>query len=232
MKRSGRRPLPARPPSDTESVQRSGRTPTGPKSADVTLGTRETVPLAAFARRRRGRLTEAAWVAAILFVPVFVGGMFLALIAISPYGTTDTATWIAWVYVIGVLAALLAVAVYEAWSTATGRPRWRDARSGIRVVRMRDGRSPGLIAALGRSILPIIAGLVGLLLGTRIPYAAPLDLALGPALWALVYATAFWDDHGRGWHDKLAGTVVIDDTSRRMDWWSKQTPEDPRDNAD
>ena len=232
MRPTGRRPVPARPPRGTESIQRSGSTPAGPESAEVTLGTGETVTLATFDERRRGRLTEAAYVLANLIVPVFAGGMFVALLAISPAGTTSTAETAAWFYVVSVLAALLAVSVYEAWSTAAGRPRWRDARAGTRVVRMRDGRSPGFIASLGRSILPIIAALIGIVLGTWIPWAAPLELMAAPALWALVYATAFWDDHGRGWHDKLAGTVVIKDTARQQDWWTKQAPAGPRDAAD
>ena len=33
----------------------------------------------------------------------------------------------------------------------------------------------------------------------------------GLALWLLVHVSSFWDDNGRGWHDKAAGTVVIID---------------------
>ncbi|MCY3586670.1 MAG: RDD family protein [Acidimicrobiaceae bacterium] len=198
----------------------------------MSLGTGETVPLATFADRRRGRLTEAIYVAVILIPPAFAVGSLLALLQFHPAADKGALDKALWLYVIGVLAALLAVAAYEAWSTATGRPRWRDVRAGTRVVRLRDGRSPGLVASLGRSILPIIAGFVGIVVGLLIPWDTPLDLMVGPAVWALLYATAFWDDHGRGWHDKLAGTVVIKDSTRRMDWWAKQAPEDPGASAD
>ena len=172
-------------------------------------GSGETVALATFGDRRRGRLTEATYTFLILIVPAFAVGSLIALLHFHPVADNGTLNKALWLYVIGVLVALLAFAAYEAWSTATGRPRWRDIRAGTRVVRMRDGRSPGFVASLGRSILPIIAGLVGIALRFWIPSAAPLELVLGPGLWALVYAAAFWDDHGRGWHDKLAGTVVI-----------------------
>lgn len=198
----------------------------------MSLGTGETVPLATFADRRRGRLTEATYVFVILIVPASAVGSLLALLQFHPAADKGTLDKALWLYVSGVLAALLAFAVYEAWSTATGRPRWRDVRAGTRVVRMRDGRSPGFIAALGRSTLPVAAGLVGVVIGFWIPSAASLELVFVTGLWALVYATAFWDDHGRGWHDKLAGTVVIADGSRRMNWWARQAPEDPRDNTD
>ena len=232
MRQSGRRPVPARPPGDPDSIQRVGRRPTGPKSAEVSLGTGETVALATFADRRRGRCTEAIYVSVVLIPPAFVFGSLLALLQFHPAADKSALDKALWLYVIGVLSALLAVAAYEAWSTATGRPRWRDVRAGTRVIRIRDGRSPGLVASLGRSILPIIAGLVGIAVGLLIPWDTPLDLAFGPGVWALLYATAIWDDHGRGWHDKLAGTVVIADTSRQVDWWAKQSPEDPRDSAD
>ena len=198
----------------------------------MSLGTGETVPLATFADRRRGRLTEATYVFAILILPASAVGSLIALLQFHPAADKRALDKALWLYVSGVLAALLAVAAYEAWSTSTGRPRWRDVRAGTRVVRMRDGRPPGFIASLGRSILPIVAGLVGIVLGAWIPTAFPLALMAGPAVWSLVYATAFWDDNGRGWHDKLAGTVVIEDTSPRMDWWTKQAPEDPRDSTD
>ena len=224
--------MPACPPSDTDPILHSGRTARAPKCPEVTLGNGEIVTLATFDNRCRGRLTEAAYISAILIPPAFVVGSLIGLLAYHPAADYDALNKALWLYVIGVLAALLAAALYEAWSTMTSRPRWRDVRAGTRVVRMRDGRSPGFIASLGRSILPIIAGLVGIVLGAWIPSAFPTALMAGPVVWALVYATAFWDDHGRGWHDKLAGTVVVADTSRRMGWWTKQAPEDPPDSAD
>lgn len=232
MRQSGRRPVPARPPRDTDSIERSDHTPRAPKHPEVTLGSGETVAMATFDDRRRGRLTEATYVFVILILPAFAVGSLIALLQFHPAADKGALNKALWLYLICLLAALLAVSVYEARSTSTGQPRWRDARAGTRVVRLRDGQPPGFVASLGRAILPVIAGMVGFVVGSWIPWVAPLDLVLGPGLWALVYATAFWDDHGRGWHDKLAGTVVIADTSRRMDWWSKQAPEDPCDSAD
>lgn len=187
--------------------------------------------MAAFEARRNGRLTEAAYIFVIFVIPAFAGGILLALVLITPAANTGAAETAVWIYFIGALAALLAFAAYEAWSTSTGRPRWRDARAGVRVVRLRDGQPPGFTASFGRSILPVAAGTAGFVFGGQIPWAVPLDLIAGPALWALVYATAFRDDHGRGWHDKLAGTVVIEDTSPRADWWTKRDVEGAGDAA-
>ena len=230
--------MPARPPGGaastlrSEAAEGSDRTPRGPKYPEVTLGGGETVALATFDVRRGGRLAEALYVMVILVGPALPVGFLLALMAYHPAagpGTFETALRL---YLTAVVAALLAVAVYEARSTSKDQPRWMDARAGVRVVRLRDGQPPGYIASFGRAILPVIAGIVGFILGIWIPSAAPLGLVTGLALWALVYATSFWDDHGRGWHDKLAGTVVIEDTARRQDWWTKQTPAGPRDAAD
>lgn len=200
-----------------------------PKYPEVTLGSGETVALASFDARRKGRLTEAACIFVILVIPAFVGGMLVTIMAYTPAAETGADEEALWLYFIVMLAALLAVAVYEARSTSMDQPRWRDARSGVRVVRLRDGRSPSFVASFGRAILPVIAGVIGFMLGAWIPTAVPLGLLAGPALWALVYATAFWDDHGRGWHDKFAGTVVIKSASPRMGWWTKQAPEGSND---
>lgn len=231
MRPSGRRPVAGRPPRSAastlcpEATEGSGHTPRGPKCTEVTLGSGETVALATFDDRRGGRLAEALYVMVILVAPALPIGFLVGLMAYAPAadpGTFDTALAL---YLTAVVAALLAVAVYEARSTSKDQPRWRDARAGTRVVRLRDGQPPGYIASFGRAILPVIAGIVGFMLGASIPSAASLGLVAGLALWALVYATSFWDDHGRGWHDKLAGTVVIKGASPRKGWWTKRAAE-------
>ncbi len=231
MRPSGRRPVPGRPPRSATSTLRpeategSDHTPRGPKCTEVTLGSGETVALATFDDRRGGRLAEALYVMVILVGPALPLGFLLGLMSYAPAadpGMVDTALWL---YLTAVVAALVAVAVYEARSTSKDRPRWRDARAGTRVVRLRDGQPPGYIASFGRAILPVIAGMAGFMLVASIPSAAPLALVAGLALWALVYATSFWDDHGRGWHDRLAGTVVIKGASPRRDWWTKRAAE-------
>ena len=215
MRPSGRRPVPGRPPRSAASTLRpeategSDHTPRGPKCTEVTLGSGETVALATFDDRRGGRLAEALYVMVILVGPALPVGFLLGLMSYAPAADPGT------------------VAVYEARSTSKDQPRWRDARAGIRVVRLRDGQPPGYIASFGRAILPVVAGIVGFMLGASIPSAAPLGLVAGPALWALVYATSFWDDHGRGWHDKLAGTVVTKSASPGKDWWTKRAVERP-----
>ncbi len=40
-------------------------------------------------------------------------------------------------------------------------------------------------------------------------YGGYVGVAAGVAAWVLVYASSLFDSHGRGWHDKAAGTIVI-----------------------
>jgi uncharacterized RDD family membrane protein YckC len=63
----------------------------------------------------------------------------------------------------------------------------------LRVVRRRDGCLPGWGPALVRWLVPA-AGLLVCLIGELVVYASP-----------LLDGTGF----NRGWHDRLAGTVVI-----------------------
>ncbi|MFD8910160.1 RDD family protein [Streptomyces sp. NPDC059575] len=65
---------------------------------------------------------------------------------------------------------------------------------GIRVVRAETGQKPGLLKSFLRWIIPTAAGYVSCGIGQL-----------------LVYLSPFWDNSGRqqGWHDKVAGTLVV-----------------------
>jgi len=92
------------------------------------------------------------------------------------------------------LGMLLTIAVYEVvltahWGNTLGKRLLR-----LKVVRRRDGGPVGWGTALLRWVVQFIAWVPGLILGAVILYLSP-----------------FWDSTGRrqGWHDKLAGTVVV-----------------------
>lgn len=87
-----------------------------------------------------------------------------------------------WLQVVVTQAVLV---VYEAGLTASAgaTPGKRIAR--LKVVRMDTGRPPGLVAAVVRAVLGV-------------------PVSLMPAV------TALFDERThRGWHDRLAGTVVV-----------------------
>ncbi|MEW2130320.1 RDD family protein [Streptomyces sp. NPDC005435] len=65
---------------------------------------------------------------------------------------------------------------------------------GIRVVQADTGQKPGLLKSFLRWIIPTAAGYVSCGIGQL-----------------LVYLSPFWDNSGRqqGWHDKVAGTLVV-----------------------
>lgn len=67
---------------------------------------------------------------------------------------------------------------------------------GVRVVDARTGARPSIRQSARREVL-VAAG--------AIPFIGPLVAAVG---WVTVAATAHRHGHGRGWHDRFAGTAV------------------------
>jgi uncharacterized RDD family membrane protein YckC len=65
--------------------------------------------------------------------------------------------------------------------------------TGIRVVDARTGERVGVVRAAVR-LLPLATTLIPL---------------LGYFVAAIAYGWAFLDEQGRGWHDRLAGTMVV-----------------------
>ena len=97
---------------------------------------------------------------------------------------------------------------------------------GIRVVRVADGRPPGLGRASARWAVCAASGLVLSMAAGAATAAAPRSMALAAmfAAWAPMYLTSLFDgDRRRGWHDRAAGTVVAASKPRE--------PEDANDGA-
>ena len=117
---------------------------------------------------------------------------------------------------------LVVVARYEVVYVARRGQTFGMGLAGIRVVRYEDPGAPSgesRLCDLRRSILrwaiPHGAGLlVGFVaLQAAIPrikyYGGYVGVGAGVVAWALVFASSLFGADGRGWHDKAAGTIVV-----------------------
>lgn len=177
----------------------------GPREPEVTLRSRRNVPLATFKQRAAARGIDLILAGlALVLATALMGCLAYAYVVTGdeyePYG------WLLVPLVI-MFVALSLTATYETWATAaTGQTRGKGLK-GIQVVRLRDGRKPGVGASFVRAALPVSASLCGfaLLWGVNPPIATLVAIAL----YCLTYLSAIWDSHGRAWHDRLSQTLVI-----------------------
>ena len=176
----------------------------GPRQTEITLRSGRDVALATFKERAVARGVDLVLAGLVLVLAtVLMGCLAYARLVTGdeyePYG------WLLTPLVI-VLAALFLTAVYETWATsAIGQTRGKRLK-GIQVVRLRDGRKPGVAASFVRAALPLAASLCGLVLiwGANPPIATLVAIAL----YCLIFLSAIWDRHGRAWHDRLSQTLV------------------------
>lgn len=88
------------------------------------------------------------------------------------------------------------------------------AVAGVRVVRTDNGMDPGAVRSTLRWLtvaaprLPVVLALT--LGGTALVAPA---LWVGWVLWPIVYASLLWGRDHRGWHDKVADTLVVREAS-------------------
>lgn len=182
----------------------SERSRFGPRRTEITLRSGENVPLVTLKERAAARAIDLVPAGLVLVLAtVLMGCLAYASLATGeeygPYG------WLLVPLAI-VFVALFLTAAYETWATsATGQTRGKRLK-GIHVVRLRDGRKPGVAAAFVRAALPASASLCGLMLLWR---ASPLIATLiAAAVYCLTYLSAIWNRHGRGWHDSLSQTLA------------------------
>ena len=85
-------------------------------------------------------------------------------------------------------------------------------RFDIEAVRFDNGERLSFTRALVRTALPPASMMIGLaaaiLMGSENP-------AWGGLLWLVVPAPALWNRHMRGWHDRLAGAIVLCKTAQQ-----------------
>ncbi len=84
--------------------------------------------------------------------------------------------------------------VYEVTLIATKGQTLGKMAVNIKVARVGDGLVPGWGKSIGRWILPAVLNFI--------PF-------IGGLLSLLVYLSLLWGKSRRGWHDMIAGTVVV-----------------------
>ncbi|WP_419863284.1 RDD family protein [Candidatus Poriferisodalis sp.] len=93
-------------------------------------------------------------------------------------------------------AGLAMLVLYEPVTVALCGATVGKLAMGIRVVRIADASAPGLARSLARVLVPNAAGVLTFGIGWFV-------------VWIVLYLSLVFDWDERGWHDKLAGTVVV-----------------------
>lgn len=121
------------------------------------------------------------------------GGFLVAGLVQLPTSETEASSAALGAVVVGA-ALLLGLGVFQWWYQGTRGFTIGKRLVGLRTLSERSGRPVGMGPAFVRLLVPGVANVVP---------------GVGPAL---VYASPLFDSTGRrqGWHDKAAGTVVLD----------------------
>ena len=188
-------PPPAAPPTSSDAASQPvinvavGATP-APAAAigHAMLGSGEWRALASPGKRLGARLLDT--------IIILLGQAFLGFFGVgtASRGTGGGESMIAAFVGIALTLAFLAV-VYEVTLTALYGRTVGKMLVGIQVVRADTGDVPGWGKAIIRWLLPFIFIFVPV---------------LGVFLHLLVYGSLTWDNSRQGWHDKAAGTLVVD----------------------
>lgn len=152
-----------------------------------------------------------------------VGGMPIASAAHRLAGGIADSMGVRIVTLIGVAlgASLFTMLVFEAlyWIlfTAFGGRTLGKRLAGTRVISSRGGRV-GLPAAIVRYLVPSAGAWTGWAIGTELDSDDTATVVIGSLLllWpVVVYGVMLLDERRRGLHDRLAGTVVVQERRRR-----------------
>ena len=164
--------------------------------SSVQLGDGRELPKAGIAARLAARIADLLVVAPGLFVVLRYVGRVL---------DAEFSCFMSWTYCVpdpvplfgpAEVVAFAWVVLYEPVSVALwGRTAGKWAE-GIKVVSIVDGAKPSMARSLARVALPAVAGLATFGVGW---------LVIQTVLWASTMANR----DRRGWHDRLAGTVVV-----------------------
>ncbi len=154
----------------------------------VTLGTGEELELAEPVARLRAKFIDG-----MILVAVIVMGVFVVLLSAAAGEWGAGIGIVEGVLISSVILALVSVLYDPAMIAIRGQTIGKMV-TGIRVVRLDDGELPSWGRSFGRWVLP------GVLL------AIP---GIGFVPVVICWASLTWDPSRRGWHDKVAGTVVV-----------------------
>ena len=176
-------------------------------------------------RRAAARAIDAVVTIVLALVAVMVAGFAAALVSLFMHGFSggDEQTLYVWLILFSLLA-LIPVASYEVAATARRGQTFGKRCMGLRVVVWdEDIAAPAGAAesvdarrSIERWAVPHGSGLLaGVVAGVvAAPKIGAYGLLVGADTWlvvsAVIYLSALGDPHGRGWHDKAAGTVVVE----------------------
>jgi uncharacterized RDD family membrane protein YckC len=167
----------------------------GPDEAGGPQGSgRRRIPAYAVAAAERGQLASIGQRTGARLLDVLIVGLplFIVVLATTDFSDRDAISTPGWVQVGATLvSALYEVVLIHAWGQTIGK-----RVLGIKVVRSTDGALPDWTASIVRYVLPLLAALV------------PVPI-LNALLWLVVYLVAILHPLRQGWHDRAAGTVVV-----------------------
>ncbi|WP_419839677.1 RDD family protein [Candidatus Poriferisodalis sp.] len=142
----------------------------------------------------------------VMFVPVLI---FLLFYWYATYGNpvggghSSEELTVMWLVPIGTLVVYGFHRVYRL--VVSGQSRGMRL-SGIEIVRLDDGKRISFPGALVRTALSPAVAALGFTAATLAGFEYPL---WGVLLWLVFPIPALWNPANRGWHDQIAGAVVV-----------------------
>ncbi len=109
-------------------------------------------------------------------------------------------------FIVG-MASLVAL-LYEPVTTARSGQTIGKRGQQVRIVRYQDGGAASASRCVARWAVPIWAGTLGWAVAAAI--GLPMPYVGIPGLWLLIHVSPLWGRGRRGWHDMIAGTVVVE----------------------
>ena len=197
------------PPPDDSGPSSQPPSPSGPHSPTsgaatkhTTLGTGQSVELAGRGSRLGAKLID--WVILIV-VTIILGAILLAddLIGSLADSLVGQEPSLGAGYYLSLLFLILVVAAYDVVLVATRGQTLGKMATRIKVIRADNGELPGWDKSAMRWLVPGIPYVASWFIGVN-----GLSEILG-LLSLLVYVSLTWDKILQGWHDKVAGTLVI-----------------------
>ena len=125
------------------------------------------------------------------------------------YGTRDIA--IVWAVPV---VCVLAYGNHQVYRQITTGQSLGMSKVGIKIASVVSGGRIALKAACLRMVMPPLCAVPGVILAILTGLAGFLWLAI--AGWLLCPISSLWGQMGRGWHDRLAGTVLLQSDSKHL----------------
>ena len=179
------------------------------------------------AKRAAARAVDTAVTVVLAVVAVMVAGFAAAVVTmlVTGFSGSDESTLYVWMGLLSALA-LIPVVRYEVAATARQGQTLGKRRLGLRVVVWdEDTAAPaagaegvGVRRSVERWAVPHGSGLLaGVVAGAAAaPAIGAYGILVGADAWlvvsAIIYLSALGDPDRRGWHDKAAGTAVVETT--------------------